>query len=184
MPTRPHDHPPLTSPAGRWLRIVFVAVLCAWLVRAFVAESIYNASASMEKTLPEGAHAVLDKITLRLRSPRRGDIVVFPSPLGEAKDMIKRVIAVEGDTVEIRKKTVFINGLALEEPYARHTRAGEQLAGDDLGPLLVPMDGLFVLGDNRDESNDSSVWMDPKTGERIYFIQIRSVKGLLRGFFH
>ncbi|OGS05214.1 MAG: signal peptidase I [Elusimicrobia bacterium RIFCSPLOWO2_12_FULL_59_9] len=184
MTTRPHDHPLLTSPAGRWLRIVFVAVLCAWVVRAFVAESIYNASASMEKTLPAGTHAVLDKISLRLRSPRRGDIVVFPSPLGETKDMIKRVIGVEGDAVELRAKNVYINGRILSEPYARHSRADERLEGDDLGPMVVPEDCLFVLGDNRDVSNDSSVWRDPKTGERIYFVKISSVKGILRGFFH
>ncbi len=74
---------------------------------------------------------------------------------------------------------MILNGKPLEEPYTEYKRAQETLAGDNLGPLKVPDDGLFVLGDNRDESFDSTSWKDPKTGSPIYFLPIKNLKGRL-----
>ena len=167
----------------RILKLLVIAGAAAALLRAFVVEGIYIASASMEPALPVGAHVFLDKVTLRLREPRRGEIVVFRSPVEPDVDLVKRVIAVGGETVELRAKAVFIDGAALPEPYAAHRRAEERLEGDDLGPLAVSARTLFVLGDNRDESNDSSVWKDPKTGEPVRFVPLASVRGLVRGFY-
>lgn len=165
----------------RTLTLVLAAAAIAGLLRLFVFEGIYVATASMEPTLPVGTYLVLDKITYRLRRPQKGEIVLIKSPVPPEKEMIKRVIAIGSDSVEIRDKKVILNGAVLEEPYVQHTRARERLVGDNIGPLDVPEGRLFVLGDNRDESNDSSVWKDFKTGEPVYFVSYSSVRGLLRG---
>ena len=86
-------------------RLVFlfaIAVAIVWPVRMFVIEPIYIASPSMEPTLEVGHHIYLDKLTYRLRDPERGEVIVFHSPVGEDHDSVKRVIAVPGDTIEIR----------------------------------------------------------------------------------
>lgn len=165
---------------ARLLWLALIAALVVLPVRHFVGEPIYVASPSMEPTLSVGQHALLDKIALRFREPARGEIVVFRSPV-EEHDSIKRVVALPGETVELRDKKVYLNGKPLEEPYAVHRRASEKLKGDDLGPFVVPERHLFVLGDNRDESLDSSVWTDPSTGAPQPFLPIRAVRGLFRG---
>lgn len=167
---------------SRLLFLLLVAVAVVLPVRLWVLEPIYIASASMEPTLPVGRHLFTDKLTLRFRPPGRGDIIVFSSPVGDDHGLVKRVIALPGETVELKEKKVYINGRPIEEPYARHTRGGERLQGDDLGPLSVPAGGLFVLGDNRDESDDSTVWKNAG-GERIYYVPLRNVAGLVRGVF-
>lgn len=165
-------------------RILFLAAGAAAVVlplRAYVGEPISIASGSMEPTLAVGEHVLLDKLTLRSRPPRRGEIVIFRCPVGDHGDMGKRVIGLPGETVELRAKAVYIDGRRLDEPYTQHTRAGERLDGDDLGPLTVPQDAIFVLGDNRDQSDDSSVWRD-QSGRRVPFVPLRDVRGLVRGF--
>ena len=163
---------------GRAAFLLGVALAVVLPVRAWIVEPITIASASMEPTLKVGTLMLLDKWSLSGRRPRRGEIVSFRSPV-EAADLVKRVIAVPGDTVEIRAKTVFVNDKALSEPYAVHDRANEKLEGDDLGPLTVPPGGYFVLGDNRDESKDSSVWKSA-SGERVYFLPAASLQGVVR----
>lgn len=167
----------------RLLFLVAVALALGLGVRAWVLEPIFVASPSMEPTLPTGTHLFLDKVTFRLREPRRQDIIVLCSPERDGRDLIKRVIALPGETVELRAKKVLIDGRELEEPYARHKREGELLEGDDLGPLSVPAQSYFVLGDDRDESRDSSVWKDPATGEPIHFVRRQDVRGLVRGMY-
>jgi len=159
-----------------WL-LIAVGVILALFIRSFVLEGIYVASASMEPTLAVGSKFFLEKVTYYFREPAKGDIVVFPSPVKKDYDLIKRVIATAGDTLEIRDKTVFLNGQALSENYVKHTRSSELLVGDNLGPLQVPAGALFVMGDNRDESGDSRDWKDPATGDHIYFVAVGSVKG-------
>jgi signal peptidase I len=153
---------------ARGLFLIAVALAVVLPVRAWIAEPITIASASMEPTLRVGTLMILDKWSLTGRRPRRGEIVSFRSPV-DADDLVKRVIAVPGDIVEIRAKKVFVNEKALEEPYVVHDRPNEQLDGDSLGPLTVPDGSFFVLGDNRDESKDSSVWKTA-SGERVYFM--------------
>jgi signal peptidase I len=167
-------------------RLLFLAGLALGVVmpvRWWVLEPISIASASMEPTLLTGVSLFQDKVTLRLRPLQRGDIIVFRSPVGEAHDLVKRVIALPGESVELRDKKVFIAGREIDEPYVKHSRGGERLEGDSLGPLVVPAGHLFVLGDNRDESRDSSVWKDPKTGEPVYFLRSDAVLGIVRGMY-
>lgn len=168
---------------SRLVFLVFIALAIVVPIKFFVAESIYIASASMEPTLKKGVHLFLDKLTYRFRKPKRGEIISFRSPIGESHDSVKRVIAVGGEMVEMRDKRVFVNGEKLYEPYAKYSRQDERLSGDTLVPLIVPDNHIFVLGDNRDESRDSSVWMDAETGERIYFIALSRVTGKVRGVY-
>jgi signal peptidase I len=162
----------------RLLKLVAIALAVVLPVRAWVAEPIYVASPSMEPTLKTGTMMILDKLTLRMRAPQRGDVLSFRSPVDE-HDLLKRVVAVPGETVEMREKVVFINGKELDEPYAVHSRAGERLEGDNMGPLVVPPKGFFVLGDNRDVSNDSSVWKDAE-GRPLRFLSLRLIQGIVR----
>ena len=166
--------PKLARPAF----LLGVALAVVLPLRAWVAEPITIASASMAPTLRVGTLMILDKWSLRRRPPRRGEIVSFRSPVGE-DDLVKRVIGVPGDLVEIREKRVYVNGAALNEPYAMHDRPQARLDGDDLGPLTVPAGSYFVLGDNRDESNDSSVWKT-SSGERVVFLGGGALQGLVR----
>jgi signal peptidase I len=163
-------------------RILLILVLSlggAWIVRGFLFEGVWVASGSMEPTLQVGAHYFVNKFAYRLHAPLRGDIIVFRSPVDEQKGLIKRVIAIGGDQVQLRNKQVFLNGQALSEPYAVYDRASEHLIGDNTPPLSVPEHCFFVLGDNRDESEDSSMWKDPATGEAVRFIHARNIQGRL-----
>lgn len=163
---------------GRLLKLLAIALAVVLPVRGLVAEPVYVASPSMEPTLKTGTMLILDKMTLRTRPPRRGDILSFRSPVDE-HDLLKRVIGLPGETIEMRKKAVFINGKELDEPYVVHSRAGENLEGDNMAPLVVPEKGYFVLGDNRDESNDSSVWKDAD-GQPLRFLRLRLIQGIVR----
>lgn len=162
------------------MKLIAIALAVVLPVRAWVAEPVYVASPSMEPALRTGTMLVLDKLTLRVRAPRRGDVLSFRSPV-DARDLLKRVVALPGETVEMRGKAVFINGKELDEPYAVHSRADERLEGDNMGPLTVPEKGYFVLGDNRDESNDSSVWKDAE-GNPVRFLRLRLIQGIVRRF--
>ncbi|HBB66609.1 MAG: signal peptidase I [Elusimicrobia bacterium GWA2_56_46] len=167
----------------RTLVIIFVTLAAALAIRKYAYEPMYIASESMSPTLYLGQRLILDKLAFRSRAPRRGEIIVFRSPIGEDHESVKRVIAVAGDLIEIRNKEVRLNEEKLFEPYARHTRPDELLDGDNLGPLTVPPGGLFLLGDNRDNSSDSATWKDPATGEKIYFLPLTAVTGKIRGIY-
>lgn len=161
--------------------IVAASLLGALIFRDLLLERIYIATPSMEPTLAVRSAWWVDKLTLRRRRPQRGEIVVLASPVTAEKDLVKRVIAIAADTVEIRDKIVYVNGREIPEPYVQHTRANEMLVGDNLGPLKVPPDHLFVLGDNRDESGDSRDWKNLSTGEHVYFVHRDLIKGKLIG---
>jgi signal peptidase I len=151
-----------------------VALLIALVVRTLVIQAFKIPSSSMEDTLLIGDHIFVNKFLygyhipftkgriLQFRAPERGDIIVFVYPEDKSKDFIKRVVGVPGDTVEIRQKRVFVNGRPLEEPYVRFAD-GDGIDGfarsrDNLPPVKVPPDRLFVMGDNRDRSYDSRFW--------------------------
>lgn len=161
----------------RFLMLTVVAVILAAALRVFVLEGIYVASGSMEPTLSTGQTLFLEKVTIKFRGVKYNDIVVFPSPERKGRDLIKRVIALPGDTIEIHEKVVYRNGSVLEEEYVQYTRRNEILLGDNIEQTEVPKGMVFVMGDNRDESKDSRDWRDPETGERLYFIPIHSIKG-------
>jgi len=163
--------------------IVILTVAAMLAARRWVAEPIYIASDSMAPTLTKGHHLILDKLTYRFRSPARGEIVSFRSPVGEEHGSVKRVIAVGGDTVELRDKKVYLNGEPQLEFEASYERAGEKLQGDSMPPVTVPEGFLFVLGDNRDNSNDSASWIDPATGRPPLLLPVTEVTGKVRGIY-
>jgi signal peptidase I len=143
-----------------------MALLIVIPVRIFALQGYHIPSGSMEETLLVGDVLFADKITfgprvpftdLRIpgfRDPKPGDVIIFKSPEDNV-DLIKRCIAVEGQVVEMRRKQLYIDGQRAEEPYAVHKDPHYIPARDDFGPYKVPPNSVFVLGDNRDNSNDS-----------------------------
>lgn len=146
-----------------WIRelveTIVIALVLAFLIRTFVVQTFYIPSGSMEPTLLVGDRIMAYKIFYGLDQASRGDIVIFKFPLDPKKDFIKRVIGLPGDRIEIVDKKVYVNGEKLIEPYVIHQdRWDIGFPRDDYGPVQVPPDSLFVLGDNRDSSEDSRYW--------------------------
>jgi signal peptidase I len=139
--------------ALRWLRevleTILPAVLIAFLINFFLAQATQVHGQSMEPTLHSDQRLVVEKVSYRFHGPRRGDIVVLKSPQESTELLIKRVIGLSGETVEIRQGRIYINGQELDEPYL------ERSTGGNWGPIIVPPLHIFVLGDNRSFSNDS-----------------------------
>jgi signal peptidase I len=116
------------------------------------------ATTSMMPTLQKDDFLMTDLKAYTDQAPRRGDLVVFEYPRDLTKSFIKRVIALEGETVEIRNKRVYIDGEPLQESYTVHQDTAIEDTRDNLGPLTIPAGYCFVLGDNRDNSMDSRFW--------------------------
>jgi signal peptidase I len=142
-----------------------VAVILALFIRTFVFQTFSIPSGSMEETLVIGDHLIVDKFGAR--PVTRGQILVFKSPEEPQRDLIKRVIGLPGETIEVRGRTVYVGGKPLDEPYVQFLlgdpAAGEAApGGGDLrrnyGPVTVPPDHYFMMGDNRDNSRDSRFW--------------------------
>lgn len=150
-------------PGGRRALLELVAMLvaavaAALLVRAFVVQTFWIPSKSMEDTLAVRDRVLVDKVSLRFRDAHRGDIVVFRRPEGVGgdpgiDDLIKRVVALPGETVEFADGRVVVDGRPLDEPYLE---PGTQTQGD--GRVVVPVGRLWVMGDNRSNSLDSRVF--------------------------
>jgi signal peptidase I len=146
---------------GENIRILLIALLLALFIRTFIAEPRFIPSASMVPTLNLGDRLVVEKIAYRLHPPERSDIVVFQVPLalqeesGYSADQafIKRVIGLPGDRIALRAGKVYRNGQLLTEPYIV-----EQPKAEDISEITVPPQQLFVMGDNRNNSNDSRYW--------------------------
>jgi signal peptidase I len=141
-----------------WIVVIGIALLVAFVVRTFVLAHFVVDGESMMTTLHDGDRVFVNKLSYRLHDPNRGDVVVLHEMhTGVAeRDLIKRVIALEGETIEMRNCEVRIDGEVLEEPYLDPVEIGpENLCGGDFGPEVVPEDHVFVMGDNRDGSQDS-----------------------------
>jgi len=150
------------------------ALIITLFLRAFVIQAFRIPSESMKDTLLVGDFLFVNKFEYGpkipfthirlpgLRKPKRGDVIVFQFPQDPSKDFIKRCIATGGETVEIKNKQVSVNGVALNEPYTIHTDPVVKPAGyeyrDNYGPFTVPPGEMFMMGDNRDNSNDSRYW--------------------------
>jgi signal peptidase I len=166
---------------------LLVALLAAWALKAHVAQAYHIPSGSMEPQLAVGDRVVVSRVAYRLHDPRRGDIIVFDAPpvpgvdegggIGgfleevlqgvglerpDETELVKRVIALEGETVEARGGRVVVNGRELVEPYLP-----ADVATADFGPVVVPDGHVFVLGDNRDDSLDSRFTLGPVPEDRI-----------------
>jgi len=184
LQTRPQAQAPVAgvavparkkSLAREYIEAIVIAVLLAMVIRQFAVQAFTIPSGSMMDTLLIGDYILVNKFLYGaelpltdahlpgLRKPRRGDIVVFKYPNDESRDFIKRIVAVEGDTVQVQDNRVILNGRLIDEPYVRpgsipavpSAHCGYLYACD---PLVVPAGSYFVMGDNRDNSQDSRYW--------------------------
>jgi signal peptidase I len=153
---------------------IIIAVLLALVIRTYLVQAFKIPSGSMEDTLAIGDHLLVnkfiygtrfpfsDKRLLTLRDPRRGDVIVFEYPEDPSKDFIKRVIGTPGDVVEGKDKKVYVNGTPYENPHEIHKEKDiipkEMNPRDTFGPVKVPPNSYFMMGDNRDRSYDSRFW--------------------------
>jgi signal peptidase I len=154
--------------------LVAVALVLAVLLKVFVVQAFFIPSSSMEDTLAINDRVAVSKLSYRFGDVARGDVIVFDDPagvddgeslvaaivrnIGEAiglstprSEFIKRIVALEGEIVEVRSGHAIVDGVPLDEPYAHIVGRG----GPDHGPFVVPSGHVFVLGDNRDVSRDS-----------------------------
>jgi signal peptidase I len=156
-----------------YLEPLFLAVLIALFVRTFIIQAFKIPSGSMEPTLQVGDYLLVNKFiygvkipftetkVFRFVNPRRGDIIVFPFPRDPSKDFIKRVIGTGGEKVEIIQGEIYINDIRISDPWGHFENIGpaDYLQRiENFGPVVVPEDSLFVMGDNRNNSEDSRFW--------------------------
>lgn len=143
--------------ALEWVAVIVGAVVIALLVRNFVVQSFQIPSGSMHSTLIEGDRVLVNRLSYRLHDINRGDVIVFsrpetaPAGPGEPEDLIKRVIALPGETIEARDGKVYVDGEPINEPYLDSGTTTTNL--DE--PVKVPEGEVFVMGDNRGNSSDS-----------------------------
>jgi signal peptidase I len=180
------------STAREYTEAILIALLLALLIRTFIIQAFKIPSGSMENTLLIGDHILVSKfsygthipneipfldiklfddIVLFSKVPQRGDIIVFKFPKDERRDFIKRVIGLPGDFLEVRRQKIYINKKLFEDTHARHTDPASNdsfVPRDDFGPVLVPEGYVFVMGDNRENSQDSRYWG---------FLNIKKIRG-------
>jgi signal peptidase I len=166
------------NPVREYVEAALWTLALTLFLRAFVIQAFRIPSESMLETLQVGDFLFVNKFEYGpklpfthtrlpgLHPPRRGDVIVFQYPNDPSKDFIKRCVGVGGDTVEVRDKQVWVNGKVLDEPYVRHVDPAVHPGGydprDNMPPRYVPPGHLFMMGDNRDNSNDSRFWGDVK----------------------
>lgn len=139
-----------------WFIVIGIALLVAFVVRTFVLAHFVVDGTSMASTLEDGDRVFVNKLSYRLHDPNRGDVVVLHEFEGAAsRDLIKRVVALPGETIEVRSCEVLIDGQRLEEPYLDPQIVTPGNCGGDTPPTTVPDDHVFVMGDNRAGSLDS-----------------------------
>lgn len=151
-----------------WVKSIITAIVIALFIKTFIFNTTYVLGNSMYPTLHEKDRLFANKVTLYFSSPSRGDIVIIKAPDSPKKDYIKRVIAIEGDTVEIIDGEVYVNGELLEEDYIEedsYTNAYEE------GAWEIPEGYIFVLGDNREEGAS-------KDSRYFGYVSEKSVKGI------
>ena len=167
-----------------YLEPIVIAVLIALFIRAFIVQAFKIPSGSMEPTLLVGDHIFVNKFIygvkipfkekkfFQFKKPKRGDIIVFIYPKDRSKDFIKRVIGTEGEKVEIHRNKIYINDKLINDPWGHYDEKNDWAKylqpADKYGPEIVPKNSLFVLGDNRDNSQDSRFWG---------FVNVNAVKG-------
>ena len=164
------------STIREYFESIVIAVILALFVRTWVVQAFKIPTGSMENNLLIGDHLLvnkfvfgpttaIDRAVMPVRDIKRGDIVVFKYPVEPERDFIKRVIGLPGDTIELRAKKVYVNGQPLDEPYVHFltpASEGSEVTSADVrehyGPVTVPSGQYFVMGDNRDNSQDSRYW--------------------------
>ena len=168
------------STLREYFESIVIAVILALFIRTFVVQAFKIPTGSMEENLLIGDHLLVNKFVfaptatgieralLPVGTIRRGDVIVFKYPEEPERDFIKRVIGLPGETLELKAKKIFINGKPLDEPYVhfleeprRNAELAEVTSSDvreNYGPVTVPPNQYFMMGDNRDNSADSRYW--------------------------
>ncbi|HMF99560.1 MAG TPA: signal peptidase I [Vicinamibacterales bacterium] len=168
------------STLREYFESIVIAVILALFIRTFVVQAFKIPTGSMEENLLIGDHLLVNKFifaptaspieraVLPVGTIKRGDVIVFKYPEEPERDFIKRVIGLPGETVELKDKKVYINGKGLDEPYVHFLQPPGQNSEfhevtsfdvrERYGPVTVPSDHFFVMGDNRDNSQDSRYW--------------------------
>jgi signal peptidase I len=178
--------------ALEWVKSLAVALLLFFVLRSFVVQTFVITSGSMEDTLLVGDMLLVNRASIGSRvpllgaripgysEPRRGDILVFDPPHEDTLMLIKRLLGLPGDTLEMRDRVLYVNGTPLEEPYLKHDAVEDERhpwmawqrdylapgvdrgtynpSRDNWGPLVIPEGHYFMLGDNRERSLDSRYW--------------------------
>ncbi len=204
-PVKANSQGKSTSFAREYLDPFIYAGIAAFLLITFVARTYYIPSGSMIPTLQIGDVLLVNKFQYRFQAPHEGDVVVFPPPVPTTDDFIKRVIARPGDTLRIEHGVVYVDGKALDEPYIAErpnynlvvkdygvyvdTGAGYQALTPDSAnipprkdwsaPDRIPKNCYFMMGDNRNDSEDSHIWgfaqnsgtfaTGPEAGKAVHF---------------
>jgi len=184
-----------------YLEAAIIALVLALFIRAFVIQAFKIPSGSMKPTLLIGDHILVnkfiygikmpfvDRYIIPIKKPKRGDVVVFKWPRDERKDFIKRVVGIEGDTIEIKNDVLYVNDEKIKKKYvgkyrddniavadkylelfdkSQHYILDEYIKNENYGPVIVPKNSIFVMGDNRDNSHDSRYWR---------FVSLNKLKG-------
>ena len=184
-----------------YLEAAIIALILALFIRAFVIQAFKIPSGSMKPTLLIVDHILVnkfiygikapfvDRYIMPIKKPKRGDVVVFKWPRDEKKDFIKRVVGIEGDTIEIKNDVLYVNGEKIKKAYvgkyrddniavadkylelfdkSQHYILDEYIRHENYGPVIVPKNSIFVMGDNRDNSHDSRYWR---------FVSLNKLKG-------
>ncbi len=153
-----------------YVEVLLIALLLALIIRTFAVQAYRIPSGSMLETLQIGDQLLVNRLAYGLfapfkddplvswSAPQRGDIIVFEYPLDPEVDFIKRVIGVPGDKIVMENKVLYVNGVKMNEPYAQHIDPDTRPRRDNFGPIEVPPGKYFVMGDNRDDSQDSRFW--------------------------
>jgi signal peptidase I len=167
-----------------YAEVIILALVLAMFIRVFVVQTFKIPSGSMVPTLLVGDQLMVNKFIygiklpianktiIPIKAPKRGDIIVFPYPLDPKVNYIKRVMGLAGETIEVKNKVVYINGKKIDDPYAYYTSPPSESTRNDpganFGPVTVPENSLFMMGDNRDNSSDSRFWG---------FVDVKTVRG-------
>ena len=164
------------STAREYFESIVIAVILALFIRTWIVQAFKIPTGSMEQNLLVGDHLLvnkfvfgpaatrLERMVMPVATVQRGDILVFKYPQEPERDFIKRVIGLPGETLEVRQKQVYIDDRRLDEPYLRDqmpvVEAGAIVLDrrDNFGPITIPAGHYFMMGDNRDNSEDSRYW--------------------------
>jgi signal peptidase I len=167
-----------------YIEPIVIAIVIALFIRTFIVQAFKIPSSSMEPTLLVGDHILVNKFIYGIRipftdiklfqvkKPKRGDVIVFIYPRDRSKDFIKRVIGTEGEKVEVIRNRIYINDKVINDPWGQYSEKNDWTRYlqpmEKFGPVIVPQESLLVLGDNRDNSQDSRFWG---------FVNINAVRG-------
>jgi signal peptidase I len=158
------------STIREYIEAFIIALILALIIRAIIIQAYKIPSGSMKPTLLIGDHILVNKFIYgwnypftrkkicTFKTPKREDIIVFVCPVDKKKDFIKRIIGLPGEKIQIKNKIIYINDKLYNNPHGDYRDVYIVESRDNLGPIVVPEDSYFVLGDNRDKSYDSRFW--------------------------